>query len=243
MIKNKIYLSVLIFIIGIFIALPLIKIPVSTSARGVVRSAQENVPITVMVGGRVIKSKLEKNNQNINKGDTLLVITAEQLNTQKELHQNQSADYQAQLSDLAKISSGNFTGLQTGQYQREVSAMQEKIAQIQTELSFAKKELERATLLHNQGVLPRADYDKVYYNYKGLQNQVANIKEQQIAQWQVQKRETERQLIIGVRDTKNKSRTEKLCDNSSFIRKIDQFHRNSKRKFLNPRASSGRDFS
>ena len=194
MIKNKIYLSVLIFIIGIFIALPLIKIPVSTSARGVVRSAQENVPITVMVGGRVIKSKLEKNNQNINKGDTLLVITAEQLNTQKELHQNQSADYQAQLSDLAKISSGNFTGLQTGQYQREVSAMQEKIAQIQTELSFAKKELERATLLHNQGVLPRADYDKVYYNYKGLQNQVANIKEQQIAQWQVQKRETERQL-------------------------------------------------
>ena len=78
MIKNKIYLSVLIFIIGIFIALPLIKIPVSTSARGVVRSAQENVPITVMVGGRVIKSKLEKNNQNINKGDTLLVITAEQ---------------------------------------------------------------------------------------------------------------------------------------------------------------------
>jgi secretion protein hlyD family protein len=194
MIKNKIYLSVLIFIIGIFIALPLIKIPVSTSARGVVRSAQENVPITVMVGGRVIKSKLEKNNQNINKGDTLLVITAEQLNTQKELHQNQSADYQAQLSDLAKISSGNFTGLQTGQYQREVSAMQEKIAQIQTELSFAKKELERATLLHNQGVLPRADYDKVYYNYKGLQNQIANIKEQQVAQWQAQKRETERQL-------------------------------------------------
>ena len=67
MIKNKIYLSILIFIIGIFIALPLIKIPVSTSTREVVRSAQENVPITVMVGGRVIKSKLEKNNQNINK--------------------------------------------------------------------------------------------------------------------------------------------------------------------------------
>ena len=109
--KNKIYLGVLIFIIGVLVALPLVKIPISTSARGVVRSAQENIPITVMVGGRVIKSKLEKNNQNINKGDTLLVITAEQLNTQKELHQNQSADYQAQLSDLAKISSGNFTGL------------------------------------------------------------------------------------------------------------------------------------
>ena len=58
MIKNKIYLSVLIFIIGIFIALPLVKIPISTSARGVVRSAQENVPITVMVGARAQIIKL-----------------------------------------------------------------------------------------------------------------------------------------------------------------------------------------
>ncbi len=192
--KMPIYSILLIFIIGGIISLPLIKIPISTSARGIVRDSKENVSISAMVSGRVIKNYLEKNNQNISKGDTLLVITAEQLDTQKQFQQNQSADYNAQLSDLTKLSAGNFTGLQTGQYQREVGAMQERIAQIQTELSLAKKDLDRATLLLNQGVTPRAEYDKVFYHYQGLQRQISTIREQNIAQWQTQKREVERQL-------------------------------------------------
>lgn len=192
--KNNIYNIILTIIICIFISLPLIRIPISTSARGIVRDSQENVSISAMVSGRVIKNYLEKNNQNISKGDTLLVITVEQLDTQKQFQQNQSADYNAQLSDLSKLSVGNFTGLQTGQYQREVGAMQERIAQIQTELSLAKKDLDRATLLLNQGVTPRAEYDKVFYHYQGLQRQISTIRERNIAQWQTQKREVERQI-------------------------------------------------
>lgn len=192
--KASIYTILLLFIIISFISLPIIKIPISTSARGIVRASQENIPISTMVSGRVIKNYLEKNNQNISKGDTLLVITTETLDTQKQFQQNQSADYNAQLSDLTKLSAGIFTGLQTGQYQREVGAMQERIAQIQTELALAKKDLDRATLLLNQGVLPRAEYDKVFYHHQGLQRQISTIREQNIAQWQTQKRETERQL-------------------------------------------------
>lgn len=192
--KSIVYSTILIFIIGVIISLPIIKIPISTSARGIVRASQENIPISTMVSGRVIQNHLEKNNQNISKGDTLFIITAEQLDTQKQFQQNQRADYNAQLSDLTKLSAGNFTGLQTGQYQREVGAMQERIAQIQTELSLAKKDLDRATLLLNQGVTPRAEYDKVFYHYQGLQRQISTIREQNIAQWQTQKREVERQL-------------------------------------------------
>lgn len=192
--KSIVYSTILIFIIGVIISLPIIKIPISTSARGIVRASQENIPISTMVSGRVIQNHLEKNNQNISKGDTLFIITAEQLDTQKQFQQNQSADYNAQLSDLTKLSAGNFTGLQTGQYQREVGAMQERIAQIQTELTLAKKDLDRATLLLNQGVTPRAEYDKVFYHYQGLQRQISTIREQNIAQWQTQKREVERQI-------------------------------------------------
>lgn len=108
--KMPIYSILLIFIIGGIISLPLIKIPISTSARGIVRDSKENVSISAMVSGRVIKNYLEKNNQNISKGDTLLVITAEQLDTQKQFQQNQSADYNAQLSDLTKLSAIKNTG-------------------------------------------------------------------------------------------------------------------------------------
>ena len=57
-----------------------------------------------------------------------------------------------------------------------------------------KKDYDRALLLYNQGVIPRADYDKVFYNYQNLKTQISSIKEQQLAQWQAQKRDTERQL-------------------------------------------------
>ena len=175
--KKTIYLTILTLVIVTLFLLPIIHLPISSSSRGVVRSVQENTQLTAVVSGRVIETKLEKNNQNIKKGETLLIVTAEQLDTQKNLQSNQSADYQAQLSDLQKVSNGNFTGLQTGQYIREVSAMQEKIAQVQSQLSLAKK-----------------DYDKVFYNYQNLKTQISSIKEQQLAQWQAQKRDTERQL-------------------------------------------------
>ncbi|MDO5616000.1 MAG: HlyD family efflux transporter periplasmic adaptor subunit [Cruoricaptor ignavus] len=184
----------MVFIIGILVSLPIIQIPISTSSRGVVRSASENTKLSSMVSGRVITNNLRKNNQPIKQGDTLLVITAEQLDTQKQLQNQQSADYSAQLQDLNRLVKGQYSGLQTGQYQRELSAMQEKIAQVQSQLSLAKKDLDRATLLYNQGVTPKAEYDKYYHDYQGFANQIASIREQQIAQWQAQKRETERQM-------------------------------------------------
>lgn len=192
--KKSIYLVVVVLSFVVLFCLPLVQLSISSSSRGVIRSVQENTQLSAVVSGKIIKSTLEKNNQNIKQGDTLLVVTAEQLDTQKQLQRSQSTDYTAQLSDLQRISRGSYSGLQTGQYQKEVSALQEKIAQIQTQLSLAKKDLDRAQLLFSQGVIPQAEYDKYFFSYQGLQKQIASTKEQQIAQWQTQKRETERQI-------------------------------------------------
>ena len=111
--SKTIYLTILALVIVILVTLPVVFVPISSSSRGVVRSVQENTQLTAVVSGRVIETKLEKNNQNIRKGEKLLIITAEQLDTQKSLQANQSADYQAQLSDLQKVSNGNFTNLKS----------------------------------------------------------------------------------------------------------------------------------
>ena len=192
--KSYIYILIVLLFIIFIILTPYISIPISSSSRGLIRSQTENTKIISVVGGRVIENNLKKNNQEIKQGETLLVITAEQLDTQKSLQSSQSSDYYAQLQDLSKLTKGQYAGLQTGQYQRELSAMQEKIAQVQTQLSLAKKDFDRASLLYNQGVIAKAEYDKFYYDYQGLQNQVSSIREQQLAQWQVQKRDVERQI-------------------------------------------------
>ena len=192
--KLDIYKIILFLTILIFISFYFIRLPISSSSRGIIRSQTENTKIVSVVGGRVIENNLKKNNQEIKQGDKLLVITAEQLDTQKSLQNSQSSDYSAQLQDLNKLTRGQYGGLQTGQYQRELSAMQEKIAQVQTKLSLAKKDLDRAHLLYGQGVIPKAEYDKFYYDYQGFLTQVSSIREQQFAQWQAQKREVERQI-------------------------------------------------
>lgn len=194
MFKNPIYLGSLFLLIIAFVSLPLIKLSISSSSRGLLRAEQENSQINTVVSGKIIKNNLENNNQLIKAGDTLLIITANQLNTQKSLQSTQSSDYSAQLSDLQKVSRGQFSGLQTGQYQSEVSALQEKISQIQSQASLASKDLDRAKKLHGQGVIPNAEYDKYFYTYQNLLTQISTAKQQQVAQWQAQKRETERQI-------------------------------------------------
>lgn len=191
---NKIYLPIILFLMVIFFLLPIIKIPITSSSRGVIRSYSENTKLTSMVSGRVLKTSLKFNNQLINKGDTLLVITAEQLETQKNLQNNQASDYNAQLSDLNKLVSGNYSSLKTGQYQRELSAMQENIAQVNAQLKLAEKDYYRAKTLFDQGVIPQSEYDKNVFGLENLKRQISSIKEQQIAQWQAQKRELERHI-------------------------------------------------
>ena len=83
--SKTIYLTILVMVIAILVTLPIVFIPISSSSRGVIRSVQENTQLTAVVSGRVIETNLEKNNQNIHKGETLLTITAEQLDTQKNL--------------------------------------------------------------------------------------------------------------------------------------------------------------
>ena len=81
--KKPIYIVLIFFVSVTLFLLPIIHLPISSSSRGVIRSVQENTQLTAVVSGRVIETKLEKNNQNIKKGDTLLTVSAEQLDTQK----------------------------------------------------------------------------------------------------------------------------------------------------------------
>ncbi len=191
---TKMYLPILIFILLIFIFLPIVHIPINSSSRGIIRSYNENVTIISMVSGRIVINNLTHNNQIIKKGDTLLVITTQQLETQKNLQRSHLSDSYAQLNDLNKIVTGNFQLLETGQYQKEVTAMLENIAQIQAEVNLANKDFKRAEILYMEGVISQSEYDKELSKFENLKKQISTIREKQIAQWEAQKRETERKI-------------------------------------------------
>ena len=101
--KHPIYLTILLLLTAIVVALPFIKVPISVSARGVIRSNFEDTELTAPTSGRVVKCFLSQNNQSIQKGDTLLVITTELLDTQRQLVNTQQQDYNTQLQDLTTL--------------------------------------------------------------------------------------------------------------------------------------------
>ncbi|MDO5607495.1 MAG: HlyD family efflux transporter periplasmic adaptor subunit [Capnocytophaga sp.] len=193
-IQNGIYIAVLVLITGALVSLPLVSVPISASARGVIRSGYEDMQLTASVSGRVVYSSLLKNNQSITKGDTLLVITTELLDTQKELIETQLEEYQARLSDLAHLVQGRYGSPQTGQYRQEAFALRERLAQLQARLTLAQKELDRATQLYDKQVIARAEYEKIFYAHQELERELHSIRRQQTATWQAQHTETEQKL-------------------------------------------------
>lgn len=105
--KNKtkslsIYLVLLISIITILCLLPIIKLEISSQSRGIIRSTTDNIPISSIVNGRITWINI-KNNVQITKGDTLLKIAKESLETEK--------DIQRELSGTAQRISENLSTL------------------------------------------------------------------------------------------------------------------------------------
>lgn len=89
--KNKtksisIYLVLLLAILIFLALLPVIKIDISSQSRGIVRSTTDNVPVTSLVNGKVTFVNL-KNNSIVQKGDTLVQLTQENLDTEKATNQ------------------------------------------------------------------------------------------------------------------------------------------------------------
>ena len=105
--KNKtksisIYLVLVLAILIFLVLLPVIKIDISSQSRGIVRSTTDNVPVTSLVNGKVTFVNL-KNNSIVQKSDTLVQITQENLDTEKATNQELLIDLQDRIRDLSLL--------------------------------------------------------------------------------------------------------------------------------------------
>lgn len=71
--SSIIYTTFLTALIGVFIALPFIKVDVYTSSRGLLKPEKERINLTTVNSGKVIKNNIQVNKV-IKKDDTLLIL-------------------------------------------------------------------------------------------------------------------------------------------------------------------------
>jgi multidrug resistance efflux pump len=196
--KNKtksisIYLVVVLGVLAFLALLPVIKVDISSQSRGMIRSTTDNVPLTSLVNGKVTFVNL-KNNLVVQKGDTLVQLTLDNLDTEKATNQKLSATIQNQIQDLSLVVLGKSSLLKTPELQQEWFSYSSKRAELLSKITQAKIVYERNKSLYDKGVIAKAEFEKYSFEFTYAQQAVSALEKNQRSVWQNKKRELQEQL-------------------------------------------------
>lgn len=196
--KNKtksisIYLVLILAILIFLVLLPVIKVDISSQSRGMVRSTTDNVPLTSLVNGKVTFVNL-KNNCVVQKGDTLIKLTVDNLDTEKAINQALSVTIQNQIHDLSLAVLGKSNLLKTPELQQEWYSYSSKREEVLSKIAHAKIGYDRNKQLYDKGVIAKAELEKYIFDYTYAQQALTALEKNQRSVWQNKKRELQEQL-------------------------------------------------
>ncbi len=209
--KNKtksisIYLVILVTLVVVISSLPLIKIDISSQSRGIIRSTTDNVPLTSLANGKIVYVNL-KNNQLIYKGDTLVQLTQESLNTDKSTNESLAGDLENRISDLSQIVTGSNVALTTLELQQEWNTYNSKKSELESKIAQTKMVYDRNKQLFDKGIIAKAEFEKYSFDYTYSQQSLSSLIKSQKSVWQNQKRDLQNQLK-NLKGTLNKINVE-----------------------------------
>ncbi|BFM41777.1 hypothetical protein CFS9_04180 [Flavobacterium sp. CFS9] len=191
--KNKtksfsIYFVILLFFIVFLALLPVIKLDISSQSRGIVRSKTENVPVATMVSGRVNWIDL-KNNAVVQKGDTILKIAKENLESDKRTQDTLSKSVSALLRDVSDLLQNKTSYLLTTAAREDLLKFQSGKNELQSKISQAQINYNRNKILYDKEIIARADFEKLEYELRLSKQALQSFISQQKLTWENQKRD------------------------------------------------------
>ena len=195
--KNKtkrisIYLVVVLAIAAFIALLPVITVDISSQSRGIIRSKTDNVPVISAVSGKIVALKL-KNNALVQKGDTLLIISKENLESEKQLNDTIYKTNETILQDLEMVLKGKFN-LQTSLIREEYYKYTTQKAELQSKVAQAQINYNRYKTLFEKGVIAKAEFEKYQFDLQFAKQALNSFAKQQMANWQNKKNELTLQL-------------------------------------------------
>ncbi len=196
--KNKtksisIYFVVLLALFAFIALLPIINVDISSQSRGIIRSKTDNVPLTSIVSGKIIWKNIKNNNQ-VTKGDTLLKIAKEGLETEKKTSDTLSNTISEYLLDISNILKGKIANLKTTAAREEFYKFQSSKSELQSKVSLAKINYARNKTLFDKDVIAKMEFEKHQFELRFANQALNSFIKQQIATWESQKRDLEERV-------------------------------------------------
>ncbi|MDC9721875.1 MAG: HlyD family efflux transporter periplasmic adaptor subunit [Urechidicola sp.] len=194
--SSIIYSIFLIALIGAFIALPFIKVDVYTSSRGIIKSDKEHIKLTTIYSGKVLKNSIEINKQ-VSKGDTLLVLDDYNIENKLDLLKITITDTKEFIHDANYLLDNKriiLDSLYSQKYQKEYIQYREKLQELQTRFQKNKRDYLRNRKLFEKGVIAAVEYENYKFDYDLIINSIAQLKKQQLNNWQADLTNKNREL-------------------------------------------------
>jgi HlyD family secretion protein len=193
--KNKtksisVYLVVVLCVVAFLGLLPVIFVDISSQSRGLVRSKTDIVPVAVLVNGKVAFINL-KNNATVHKGDTLIKIAKDALETDKMVQDTLQDSASMQLQDVTHLLLKQTDSLKTHAAREDFFQYQARKQELQSKVSQAQINFNRYKTLFNKGVIAKVEYEKYLFDLRYCNDLLHSFEKQQKSTWENQKRELE----------------------------------------------------
>ncbi|MFH6955969.1 HlyD family secretion protein [Flavobacterium aquidurense] len=196
--KNKtkslsIYLVIVLAIVVFLALLPIIKVDISSQSRGVVRGTTDNVPVAMIISGRVIWQSL-KNNRIVQKGDTLLKISKENLESDKDVQTTLSVSVAELLNDVSNLLQNKIANLATSTAREDLSKFESGKKELENKVLQAQINYDRNKVLYNKDIIAKSEFEKYEHELRFTKQALQSYVSQQKATWENQKRDLEERL-------------------------------------------------
>ncbi len=179
-----IYTIILMSLLIGLISLPFIKITVSKTSQGMLRSESDRIWVQNLTSGEIIYKNL-RNNALVKKGDTLLVLSNKTNIQEKANIETQIIEHNQFIIDLKKLSTLNkVSKLSSLKYKQEFQSYQQKLRELQTRFLKAKQDYFRNKQLFKKGVIAKVTLNDQRLNYDLAINAIQQLKNQQKNSWQ-----------------------------------------------------------
>lgn len=207
------YIFILFILLGAICSLPFIYVDVSSRAPGFVRPLGDNVPIISLVSGNIQKINL-KNNKTVQKGDTLLMINPQSINSQVSVNVDFQKQIQQNIADLDHMLNGesdSYIKLPHNQSELEKYLAQKK--ELISRVRAVTLIFHRNMKLYIDRVIPQAEFDKIEDERIVAEEALSSFEKKQIAQWQ----QTKKELIEAKKNYEGDQRKFEIEKRNYFI--------------------------
>ena len=184
--SQSIYSLLLLLLFGAFLSLPLIKVNIYTSARGVIKPQEERIPLRINQQGQVLYSMLYPH-QLVQKGDTLLRLSHLVVDEKKALILEQLVEHQTFIHDLQElIAQKENPVFRSPRFKKQWLLFKEDRAELTTRLNQAFYDFNRDKNLFEKEVIAAIEFNKTQLAYNLAQSALRQFLQRMAAQWTVE---------------------------------------------------------